>query len=88
SKLQRAPKLLDARDGADARPSWTVIFLKGYALLSQEIPELRRAYIKFPWPKLYEYPARVASIAHEREHDGERVVLLSTIKGPEQRSIT
>ncbi|MGZ2403092.1 hypothetical protein ACVIKO_000352 [Rhizobium ruizarguesonis] len=40
--------LLDARDGADARPSWTVLFLKGYALLSQEIPELRRAYIKFP----------------------------------------
>lgn len=80
--------LRDARDGPDARPSWTVLFLKGYALLSQEIPELRRAYIKFPRPQLYEYPASVASIAHEREHDGERVVLLSTIKGPEQRSIS
>ena len=80
--------LLAARDGPDSRPSWTVLFLKGYALLSQEIPELRRAYIKLPWPQLYEYPASVASIAHEREHDGERVVLLSTIKGPEQRSIT
>ncbi|MBX4859654.1 hypothetical protein G9X64_25365 [Rhizobium sophorae] len=80
--------LLDARDGTDARPSWTVLFLKGYALLSQEIPELRRAYIKFPRPQLYEYPASVASIAHEREHEGERVVLLSIIKGPEQRSIS
>jgi hypothetical protein len=29
----------------------------------------------------------VASIAHEREHEGERVVLLSTIKGPEKRPI-
>jgi hypothetical protein len=79
--------LMDARGLADARPSWTVLFLKGYALLSQETSELRRAYIKFPRPQLYEYPASVASIAHEREHDGERVVLLSTIKGPEQRSI-
>jgi hypothetical protein len=80
--------LSDARDGSHARPSWTVLFLKGYALLSQEIPELRRAYIKFPWPQLYEYPASVASIANEREYDGERVVLLSIIKGPEKRSIS
>ncbi|PZM16418.1 hypothetical protein [Rhizobium tubonense] len=79
--------LLDARCLPDARPSWTVLFLKGYALLSQEIPDLRRAYIKFPRPQLYEHPASVASIAHEREHDGERVVLLSTINEPEQRSI-
>ncbi|MDQ0318485.1 hypothetical protein QO002_000623 [Pararhizobium capsulatum DSM 1112] len=79
--------LLEARHGLDTRPSWTVLFLKGYALLSQETPELRRAYIKFPRPQLYEYPTSVASIAHEREHDGERVVLLSTIKGPEQCSI-
>ena len=30
----------------------------------------------------------VASIAHEREHDGERAVPLSRIKGPEGRDIT
>ena len=59
-----------------------MIFLKGYALLSQETPELRRAYVKLPWPQLYEYPVSVASIAHEREHDGERVVLLSPHQGP------
>jgi hypothetical protein len=79
--------LLDARGGCDPRPSWTVLFLKGYALLSKEIPDLRRAYVKFPRHQLYEYPESVASIAHEREHEGERIVLLSTIKGPEQRPI-
>ena len=79
--------LLDARSGCDPRPSWTVLFLKGYALLSKEIPDLRRAYIKFPRHQLYEYPESVASIAHEREHEGERIVLLSTIKSPEQRPI-
>ncbi|MEZ2128595.1 MULTISPECIES: hypothetical protein [unclassified Sinorhizobium] len=76
-----------ARIAQQSRSSWTVLFLKGYALLSQEIPELRRAYVKFPRPHLYEYPASVASVAHEREFEGERAVLLSTIKCPEDRSI-
>jgi hypothetical protein len=70
------------------RPSWTAIFLKGYALLAREMPELRRAYVKLPWPQLYEYPVSVASIAHEREYDGEPAVLLTCIKGPERCSIT
>jgi hypothetical protein len=70
-----------------ARPSWTVIFLKGYALLAEQIPDLRRAYVKLPWPQLYEYPVSIASLAYEREYEGERAVLLSRIKDPEHLSI-
>ncbi|CAN7626361.1 MULTISPECIES: hypothetical protein [Ensifer] len=76
-----------ARIAQTSRPSWTVLFLKGYALLCRETPEFRRAYVKLPRPQLYEYPESVASIAHEREHDGERVVLLSKIKSPERLPI-
>ncbi|MDQ6433624.1 hypothetical protein RB623_06110 [Mesorhizobium sp. LHD-90] len=79
--------LLHARSASSPRPSWTAIFLKGYALLAAETPELRRAYVKLPWPQLYEYPSSVASIAHERDHEGERAVLLSRIKEPERRSL-
>jgi hypothetical protein len=79
--------LLKARTSLESRPSWTALFLKGYALLAQETPELRRAYVKFPRPQLYEYPGSIASIAHEREYEGERIVLLTTIKNPERRSI-
>lgn len=80
--------LVQARQRLDPRPSWTAIFLKGYALLSQETPDLRRAYVKLPWPHLYEYPSSIASLAYEREHGGERVVLLDRIKRPEARSLT
>ena len=79
--------VVQARKGLDPRPSWTAIFLKGYALLSQETPDLRRAYVKLPWPHLYEYPSSIASLAYEREHGGERVVLLDRIKRPEARSL-
>ena len=80
--------LLNARMALQSRPSWTVLFLKGYALLSLETPELRRAYVKLPRPQLYEYPGSIASVAHEREIDGERAVLLSLIKQPERRPVT
>lgn len=86
-RQMRLEALQKARTSQKHRSSWTVLFLKGYALLAREIPELRRAYVKFPRPHLYEFPMSVASVAHEREHDGERVVLLSTIKGPERSSI-
>jgi hypothetical protein len=79
--------LLEARRAQPDRPSWTVLFLKGYGLLSREIPDFRRAYVKFPRPQLYEYPESVASIAHEREYDGEKAVLLTTIRHPERRSL-
>ena len=85
-QMKLAP-LQDARMAQQTRPSWTVLFLKGYALLSRDTPELRRAYIKFPRPQLYEYPESIASVAHERDHDGERIVLLSSIKCPERRPI-
>ncbi|OHV83888.1 hypothetical protein [Ensifer sp. LCM 4579] len=79
--------LQQARNSAADRPSWMALFLKGYALLAMETPELRRAYVKLPRPQLYEYPGNIASVAHEREYEGERVVLLSLIKNPERRTI-
>lgn len=79
--------LHEARKALHPRPSWTAVFLKGYALLARETPVLRRAYVKLPWPRFYEYPTSVASIAHEREYEGERAVLLSLIKGPEGYSV-
>ncbi|GEC31071.1 hypothetical protein EFR01_12420 [Sinorhizobium fredii] len=85
-QMNLAP-LLQARMSQQNRPSWTVLFLKGYALLSLETPELRQAYVKLPRPQLYEYPGSIASVAHERELGGERAVLLSLIKTPERRSI-
>ena len=73
--------LMSARMALRVRPSWTVIFLRGYALLCEATPELRRAYVKLPWPQLYEYPLSVASIAHERNYHGERAVHVDPHQG-------
>ena len=44
--------VIEARAALADRPSWTAVFVKAFAVVSAEVPELRRAYIKLPWPHL------------------------------------
>ena len=60
-----------ARRACASTPSWTVLFSKAYGLLCRDYPELRRSYLKFPWPHLYEHPHTVAEF--------ERKVLLGLV---------
>ena len=66
------------------RPSWTAIFTKAFALVAAERPALRRAHLSLPWPRQVEYPASVASIALERDWQGERVLLCARVREPER----
>ena len=74
--------LLAARGTLQDRPAWVAIFAKAYALLSEEMPTLRRAYVKLPTPRLYEYPVSTASIVIERDFGDEMVVLTLLIRDP------
>ncbi len=76
------------RQLARERPSWTAIFAKAFALVASEFPELRRAYCKFPWPHLYEYPASVAGVTVERDYHGEKAVFTVRVKDPASMSLT
>ena len=58
--------LIAARGRLAVAPSWTAIFVKGFALVAAEIPELRRVYLSLPWPYFYEYADSTACVIHER----------------------
>jgi hypothetical protein len=79
--------VLAARSQAAPRPSWVSLFIKAHAIVCKERPELRRSYLDFPWPHLYEHPISVASVAVEREYKGETVVFISRIQQPEDMSL-
>src|SRR5438067_676799 len=67
--MQRRMNLgeLVATRAAVAPPiSWSAIFLKAYGAVAAERPELRRCYLPWPRPHLYEHPVNVASLAVER----------------------
>jgi hypothetical protein len=76
-----------ARQEAAPRPSWCAIFTKALALVAANRPELRRAYLTFPWAHLYEHPISVASIAFERRLGDEDVVLFAPVRWPEGRGL-
>ncbi len=55
-------------------PSWVVIVAKAYAIVCAEFPALRRSYLAMPWAHLYQHPNSLASIAIEKEVEGEPAV--------------
>lgn len=85
-RMRLAP-LVAARAAAPEPPPWTSLFVKGFALVAAQTPELRRAYCKFPRPHLYEYPVSVASVAVERAVAGERAVLAVRVNDPAGRPL-
>ena len=74
--------VIAARNALSRRPPWFGIFAKAYGLTAQEFPQLRRTFVKWPWPHLYEYPTSVAGVCVERDLDGEPCVMLRIFKDP------
>ena len=78
---------LAANAVSGVRTPWTAIFIKAWAEVAQELPELRRSYVKLPWPRLFEHHTSVACLMVEREIDGEKVLFPARIKSPAERSL-
>jgi len=64
-------------------PPWVLLFTKAYAIVAARRPELRRAYMPFPVPHLFQANESVASIALEREYKGEPAVFFGHMRCPE-----
>jgi hypothetical protein len=79
--------LVEARRRCMPRPSWTVLFAKAIGLVARDRPELRRAYMAFPWPRLYEHPSSTVAFNVAREVNGEAVIVQCLIRRPENRSL-
>jgi hypothetical protein len=84
-RMNVAP-LMAARNLCSCRPSWCALFTQAYARVAAKWPELRRAYLTFPWDHLYEHPCSIASIAIERRIGDEDAVLFVQIRGPEHHT--
>jgi pyruvate/2-oxoglutarate dehydrogenase complex dihydrolipoamide acyltransferase (E2) component len=79
--------LTEPRKRHDARPSWASVFMKAYALVGAAHPPLRRSYLEFPWPRLYEHPWMNCALAIERSYRGEDGVFVGIFRAPEQQTL-
>ena len=71
-----------------ARPSWSCLFMKAYALVGAEHAPLRRSLLEFPWPRLYEHPWMNCALAIERTYQGEEGVFVGIFRAPEQQTLS
>jgi hypothetical protein len=80
-------KVAAARAAADPAPSWCALFTKAYSFVTAAMPPLRRAYLAFPRPHLYEHPINVVSVAVERKFGDEDAVFFAHLRQPEALSL-
>lgn len=83
--VQRDMNLADvmaARHATDPRPSWSAIFTKAYAKAVASHPEMRRAFLSFPWQRIFEYSATTADIAVEARVGDEDVIVFVPLRSP------
>lgn len=79
----RVQKMVAARKEVASPPAWNSILVKAYGLVSQRLPELRRAYMPFPWPHLHECDHSVAAIVMDRMYEGEHTPFVAPLPNPE-----
>ena len=76
-------RLAALREQPGWRVGWATMFIKAFARVAAEMPELRRAYLPYPRLRLYQHPFSVASVAVERDYAGEKGVFYGRVPRPE-----
>ena len=85
--------VVEARRVAKVRPSWPVIFAKAFAVVAEDMPELRRCYLALPWARLYEHSLSIASVAVEKSvpatknRAAEKAVFFAKLRRPNEHRL-
>lgn len=76
-----------ARSRLREAPGWCALFTSAFARVAASRPQFRQCYLPNPWPRLYEHPFTVASVAVEREFRGEPAIFFGLIHDPARRDL-
>ena len=86
-RLVHVAPVAAARKRLAEPPPWVLLFTKAYAMVAARRPELRRAYMPFPWPHLFQADESVATVAVERDYLGEPAVFFGSLRHPDRQSL-
>jgi len=86
-RLMNLSTLVQTRRRLAQRPSWVILFTKAYAMVCEQIPELRRSYLAWPTARLYEHAQSIASVAIQRQYEGEPSVWFARLREPHRQPI-
>lgn len=80
-------RVAQLRPQLPVRISWSVLFIKAFAIIAERRPVLRQTYQKWPWPHIYQHADNVGMLATHRMHEDEPWVFLSRFDTPERFSL-
>lgn len=87
SRMMDVGDLIGPREAHPARPSWSVLFMKAFAIVAAANPPFRRAYLSFPYARLYEHHESICAMAIERRFQGEDGIFVGLFRAPECQSL-
>jgi hypothetical protein len=76
-------RVAQLRSQLPIRVSWSVLFMKAFALIAARRPVLRQTFQRWPWPYIYQHRNNFAMLATHRMHDDEPWVFHSRFEQPE-----
>ncbi len=81
-------EVVRARQTSSLKVGWTTLFGKAYAIVSEELPELRELFVRYPHKHLYYHPHSVASMSiHRRDEQGQYRLIWGRWNKPESTSL-
>jgi hypothetical protein len=81
--------LSDTRTSSEIRIGWTALFGRAYALVCNELPQLRDLYVSYPKRYLYRHPHSVCSLSiHRRDDSGAERLIWGRWVAPELMTLT
>lgn len=79
--------LNEDRKNCPSRISWPAIFLKTYACVAADIPELRQTWYSWPWAHIYQHPVSHGVLTVQREYKKAPWLFWGNIPTPNQLSL-
>lgn len=67
--------------------SWNVLYMKAYAIVCKNNPQLRQMFVRFPWDHLYQHDHNVCMMTIARMDQGEERLLFARFSRPDERSL-
>jgi hypothetical protein len=86
-RIMQLGPVAEARRQCGVRVSWPALFIKAFAIVARDIPELRQTWYRWPWAHLYQHPCSVAALTVQRYIDGVPWLFWGKINRPEDLSL-
>jgi hypothetical protein len=77
-----------ARTARQPPVSWVSIWVRAVGLVARNRPELRTAYLPFPWPRMYVHPSMAVTVMIERRWEGAPAVFAQPIPNVDTRTVS